>query len=186
MSMMAPEILNLAGHGLVLSTRQLGHDAADEIKAALERGSVVISFAGVEVATPSFLDEVLTRLRGVLQSSERAIVLVSGMNEDIEESLALVLEHRKLMLGEIADDHLRLLGGRRQLIETLEKASQLGSFRATELAEELRIKLPSLHQRLKALMDAGVLAREEDDAERGRRHRYSVPDPKELTATTGR
>jgi DNA-binding MarR family transcriptional regulator len=57
---------------------------------------------------------------------------------------------------------------------------------ARDLAEELQLKLPNLHQRLKTLEEAGALAKREDHtAERGRRYIWSAP-PKCASADAAR
>jgi DNA-binding transcriptional ArsR family regulator len=179
-------ILNLSDEGAVLSTRARGRETADRLQDALHAGSVVISFAGVEVATPSFLDEVLMRLRAVLLTNEQAIAIVAGMNEDVRESVELVLRHRAMMLGVLEEGHIGLLGGKKYLQQTMAEAEKLGTFKATELAEALKLKLPNLHQRLKALREAGAIGRRTDEtARRGRRHDYEVLDPGELAGITG-
>ena len=180
---MAVQLINLAEQGHVLATRERGRATADVFQEALThtRPSVVMNFAGVEVASPSYLDEILTRMRGVLTDASSGIVVVTEMNQDVRESLELVLERRKMALATLKNDTIELLGGRRQLAETLAAASEVQTFKASELAERLRIKLPNLHQRLKALGEAGAVAREVDDtATSGRRYDYRAPDPKEL------
>jgi DNA-binding transcriptional ArsR family regulator len=179
-------ILRLNHTAAVLSTRERGREAADRLQDALQEDSVVISFAGVEVATPSFLDEVLTRLHAAIQTNEQTIAIVTDMNEDVRESVELVLAHRGMMLGVLEDGHIRLLGGKRHLQQTMAEAEKLGTFRATELAEALKLKLPNLHQRLKVLREAGAIGRETDEtAQRGRRHDYRVLDPGELAGISG-
>ena len=186
MSMKNITILRLDDAAAVLSTRERGRDAADRLQDALQAGSVVVSFAGVEVATPSFLDEVLTRLHTVLQTNEQAIAIVTGMNEDVRESVELVLRHRGMTLGVLEEGHIQILGGKKHLQQTMAEAEKLGTFKATELAEALKLKLPNLHQRLKALHEAGAIGRETDEtAKRGRRHDYQVLDPSELAGITG-
>jgi DNA-binding transcriptional ArsR family regulator len=179
--LMTMHLINLAEYGAVLSTRERGREAADVLQRALEDGGVVLNFAGIEVASPSYLDEILTRLRGLLAENTSAIVVVVEINRDVKESLELVLERRKMALAVLKDDTIELLGGRRQLAETLAAASELGTFKATELADRLELKLPNLHQRLKALGEAGAVARTVDHtATRGRRYDYEAPDPKAL------
>lgn len=181
MSLKNITILHLGDRSAVLSTRERGREAADRLQDALRAGSVVISFAGVEVATPSFLDEVLTRLHSVLQANEQAIAVVTDTNEDVRESLELVLEHRGMTLGALEEGHIRLLGGKKHLQQTMAAAEKLRTFKATELADALKLKLPNLHQRLKALHEAGAIGRQTDEtAQRGRRHEYQVLDPREL------
>lgn len=186
MSMKNIATLNLREYGHVLSTRERGRAVADRLHDTLLQSNVVIGFAGVEVATPSFLDELLTRLRGVLHSDQTAIVVVAGANDDVRESLELVLAHRNMALGALEQGHIRLLGGKKHLQETIEQAEKLGTFKTTELAEALKVKLPNLHQRLKALREAGVVGREPDEtAQRGRRDTYTTFDQRELATING-
>lgn len=174
-------LVNLGEAEPVLSTRPRGREAADRIQEALDQSSVVINFAGVEVATPSYLDEIVRRISGLLRGNQERLVVITGVNEDISESLELVLEKRGMALATVQDEQLKLLGGSVQLKKTLVAARRLGTFNAPDLAKELELKLPNLHQRLKDLMEAGALAREPDDsAVRGKRHRYETPDPSEF------
>lgn len=175
---MNPEVLDLAEFGSVLSTRERGREAADKLQDRLSSPGVVLDFAGVTIATPSFLDELVVRLGGLLRGNETKIAIVTGVNEDIADSLLLVLDKRGLRLAALTDDHIDLLGGSRQLQETLDAAQRARTFQASDLADELKIKLPNLHQRLKALMEAGAVTREPGEATtRGRRYDYSTPDP---------
>jgi DNA-binding MarR family transcriptional regulator len=182
MSMNQLQLLNLGVNGRkkepVLSTRERGRAAADRVQEALDKGSVVINFASVEVATPSYLDEVIRRLSGLLRGNEDRLVLIEGANEDVTDSLELVLEKNRMALAAVKDNQLELLGGSAQLKKTLDTAQELGSFSAADLAKELELKLPNLHQRLKELMESGAIAREPDEsATRGKRHRYDTADP---------
>jgi len=82
--------------------------------------------------------------------------------------------------------HFQLLGGKKHLKQTLAEAEKLGTFKATELADALELKLPNLHQRLKALREAGFIGRDTDEtAQRGRRHDYRVLDRGELAEICG-
>lgn len=170
-------LLNMGDDGTVLSTRERGRAAADQVQEAFDRGSIVINFKSVEVATPTFLDEIVRRLGGLLRGNEDRVVVVTGANEDVADSLELVLDKHKMALATVKDDQLELLGGSAQLKTTLAAAQQMGSFSAADLAKELEVKLPNLHQRLKGLMEAGAVAREADEsATRGKRHRYGAAD----------
>jgi hypothetical protein len=170
-------LLNMGENGAVLSTRERGRVAADQVQEALDRGSIVINFKSVEVASPSFLDEIVRRLGGLLRGNEDRVVVVTGANEDVTDSLELVLEKHKMALATVKDDQLRLLGGSAQLKSTLAAAQKMGTFSAADLAKELEVKLPNLHQRLKGLMEAGAVAREADEtASRGKKHRYGTAD----------
>ena len=170
-------LLNMGGDDAVLSTRERGRVAADQVQEAFDRGSIVINFKSVEVATPSFLDEIVRRLGGLLRGNEDRVVVITEANEDVADSLELVLDKHKMALATVRDDQLELLGGSAQLKTTLAAAQQMGSFSAADLAKELEVKLPSLHQRLKGLMEAGAVAREPDEsATRGKKHRYGAAD----------
>ncbi len=181
MSMNTFEMLKLAEGGTVLSTREAGRLAADRVQDALDKGSLTLNFSGVEIATPSFLDEIVTRLAGLLRGNKDRFVVVVTTSEDVSESLELVLEKHRMALAKIEDDKLELMGGSAQLKKTLDAAARLGHFSALELAAELELKLPNLHHRLKDLLEAGALAREPDgSAERGKRDRYEAPDARKL------
>jgi hypothetical protein len=174
-------ILKLAELGSVLSTRERGRAAADKAESAIKDGGLVVSFTGVEIATPSFLDEVFTRVAGLLRQNESLVVVVTGLGSEMRETVDLVFEKRQMRMAMLQDEQIELLGGTEQLQETFKAAQRLGSFTAPDLAKELKIKLPSLHQRLSPLLEAGAVTREPDkSAKHGRRHIYKAPDPKEI------
>ena len=178
---------DLVQHGRVLATRPKGREVGQAASQQLsESGRLLLSFWEVDVASPAFLDELIRALRAVLLSDDRPwLLVVAGVNDDVKESLELVLAKQKMGLATLDGDQVRLLGGTRQLSETLREAQRMGEFTAPELAERLRIKLPALHQRLNALMQAGALAREDDPtAERGRRGKYSAPQGDELSGAS--
>ncbi len=173
---------DLANKGRVLATRPVGREVGAEAAARLtDSPGLLLSFYGVDVASPSFLREVFNALRGVLTSSEQHWLLFTGMNEDVRESIELVLKHEKMVLGSLEKNHIDLLGGSEHLSATLHEAQKLGTFTAPELAERLKVKLPALHQRLNQLTEAGLLTREDDPtATRGRRGKYTAPPADEL------
>lgn len=174
-------IYKFAEFGAVLSTRERGREAADKAEAAIHDGGLILSFAGVEIATPSFLDELFTRIAGLLRQNETLFVVVVGLADEVRESLDLVFEKRQLRMAVLGDKQIELLGGTEQLEETFKAAQKLGSFTAPDLADELKIKLPSLHQRLAALLEAGALTRAPDKtAKHGRRHVYNAPKRRDI------
>ncbi len=90
-------------------------------------------------------------------------------------------------MAALTNGQMRLLGGSKQLKDTLREAQDLGYFTAPQLAERLALKLPNLHARLKALAEAGAVAREEDssghEVNRGRPARgFHAPDVRVLEA----
>jgi DNA-binding MarR family transcriptional regulator len=173
---MKPLVLNLAEYGPVLASRPDGRKAADAVEEALRSGpGAVLNFRGVEIITPSYLDEILTRAAGVLRSGTSGLLVASNFNDEVRETLELVLTHRKMLLAGIEKEHVELLGGSHQLKETLEAAHSLKEFTSADLAEVLKVKLPNLHQRLKALEQAGALRRRPDEtAQRGTRYIYDA------------
>lgn len=162
--MKLPAIFDLGAHGKVLATRDLGRQIGRQVADDLaDAPAMVLGFWGVEVASPPFLDELLRALGAVLWGGDSSRMLVAaGFNEDVRESLTMVLERRGGTLGAVEQGQLRLLGGKKHLEETLDAAQKRGYFTASELAKDLEVKLPNLHARLKALTEAGVLARDDD------------------------
>jgi len=171
------ERYDLVRTGRVLATRPVGREVGRAVAERLaESPGLLVSFYGVDVASPSFLVEVIGALHAVLSSTEDRMLLLTGMNEDVKESVELVLERLKMILGYLDNEQIELLGGSKQLAETLREAQELGSFTVPQLAERLELKLPALHQRLNQLLEAGVLSREDDPtATRGKRGKYAAP-----------
>jgi hypothetical protein len=175
--------IDLASESDVLSTRRLGRKVGRQAHDLLEKSDcLLLNFFGVEVASPPFLDELLQALRPATFGGDTGrLLLIVGVNDDVCESLQMVLERRKLVLATLKKDKVELLGGAEQLEQTLREAVDLGVFTAPELAERLAIKLPALHQRLRALTDAGAIARQPDaTAEHGKRHTYTAPSDKKI------
>lgn len=177
-----PDVVVLKRRARVLGTRELGRQIADEIRervAAADR-AVLVDFQGIEVASSPVLDEIACALRAVIADYPDRFVVLSHLNDDVRETLLLVLEAREMRLTALENDKLELLGGRAHLEETLAQAQELGSFTAAELAERLKLKLPNLHHRLRELAEAGVVARVETSSG-GRALRFETPRPEELT-----
>jgi DNA-binding transcriptional ArsR family regulator len=175
--------IDLARESDVLSTRRLGRKVGRQAYDLLEKSDcLLLNFFGVEVASPPFLDELLQALRPATFGGDTGrLLLIAGLNDDVCESLQMVLERRKLVLATLKDDKVELLGGAEQLEQTLREAVDLGVFTAPELAERLAIKLPALHQRLRALTEAGAIARQPDaTAEHGKRHTYTAPSDEKI------
>jgi len=167
--------------GPVLSTRERGREAADRVQDALRAGPLVLNFHGVEIATPSFLDEIVVRLAGLLMNNETLVVAITGMNPDVRDSMELILDKRGVALTLLSGDQIELLGGSEQVRQTLAAAQKLGRFSAKDLARELKVKLPSLHQRLNVLLDSGAITRKADpSAKRGRRYDFTAPSAEDL------
>lgn len=179
-----PDVVGLGQRGRVLGTRRLGAELADVIRkrAARSKRPIVIDFKGVEVASSPVLDEIARALRAAIADYQDRFVVLANLNEDVRDTMLLVLESRDMSLTTLRDDALELLGGRAHLEETLAQAQELGTFTATELAERLKVKLPNLHHRLNELQAAGAVARVETAAGGSRRAiQFATPNPRELT-----
>jgi hypothetical protein len=179
-----PDVISLGKRGRVLGTRALGAELADSIRerAARSDRALIVDFQGVQVASSPVLDEIARALRAVIADFPQRFVVLAHLNEDVRETLLLVLESRDMSLTVFDDDALELLGGRRHLEETLEAAQELGTFTAAELAAQLRVKLPNLHHRLNELRAAGAVARVESEASAsGHALHFATANPRELT-----
>jgi hypothetical protein len=179
---LSPVVISLSRYGRALGTRALGEKVATEIR-GVKRATraLILDFASVRVASAPFLEEVALAMRAAVLSSPERFVLLANLNEDVKDTIELVLERRDFSLVAIDDEKLEILGGRPYLEETLTAALELGSFTAAELAPLLEQKLPNLHQRLTQLHEAGALTRREDSkVRRGRRLRFETPPLREL------
>jgi anti-anti-sigma regulatory factor len=179
-----PDVVSLRQGGRVLGTRRLGQELADLIRrrAAKSTRPIVVDFKDVEVASSPVLDEIARALRSAIADYPDRFVVLANLNEDVRDTLWLVLESRDMSLTTLHDDTLELLGGRAHLEETLAQAQALGTFTAAELAERLRVKLPNLHHRLNELQAAGAVARIETRAgASGRATQFATPNPRDLT-----
>jgi hypothetical protein len=181
---MKPEVVAMGTWGRVLGTRRLGQEVADVIRTCAAKSTlpIVIDFKGVQVASSPVLDEIARALRAAIADYPDRFVVVAHLNEDVRDTMRLVVESRNMSLATLRDDKLELLGGRSHLEETLAQAQALGTFTATELAERLRVKLPNLHHRLHELQAAGAVARVEPRAGGSRRAiQFATPNPRDLT-----
>lgn len=171
--------------GSILSKRDVALALAEQIENTIPRdAALILHFAGVQIATTSFLDELLLRLRVLVHVSDSSmLIVVGGMDDVVAETMELVLWQRKLALATVTKNQIELLGGSRLLTETFEAASRLATFTATELADELKVKLPDLRQRLDALLEVGAVTREPyETVEGGKRYKFRAPS-KKLVAT---
>lgn len=141
-----------------------------------------MDFKGVEVASSPVLDEIARALRAAIADYPDRFVVLANLNEDVRDTMLLVLEARDMSLTTLRNDTLELLGGREHLEQTLAEAQALGTFTAAELAERLKVKLPNLHHRLNELQAAGAVARIETRGGASRRAiQFATPNPRELT-----
>lgn len=177
-------VVSLQDHGSFLATRALGSRVAEDLRreASADDAPLVVDFKGVEVASSPVLDEVACALRAVIADKRGRFVVLTGMNEDVRDTLELVLERRDIALTVLSGEALEILGGRQHLEETLAEAQKLGAFTAKELAERLELKLPNLHQRLTQLEAAGAVSRTAGVAA-GKQLVFTTPPVGDLTAS---
>jgi hypothetical protein len=177
--------------GAFPATRSLGQEGRARLDDLLgERGDVdlTIDFAGVEVMNISFADEFLGKfLTSHDFAAEGATVKVTGLNEDNRFSVSVCVERRSTPVAVLEQDgHLGLLGDS-ILAATFERALQLHSFKANELAEALGLTPQNANNRLKRLAAAGALRKAQvtGSARGGKEFMYvalpaEVPDPSHL------
>src|SRR5438045_2011572 len=91
----APLHIYLRDSGAILSTRERGRRAAEQLRALTEEpGDIILDFAGVEAATPPFLQEVIDAAHSVIlkerETTGRILVGVN-MNDDLAGTMTFVL-----------------------------------------------------------------------------------------------
>lgn len=172
--------------GKVLGTRALGREVAEQLRERVGEGKhdLFVDFAGARVASSPFLDELARMLRAWNVDHPDRFVVLTHLNEDVRDTLALVLERREMTLTELKEGKLQLIGGREHLEQTLGAAQELETFTAAELAVQLELKLPNLHQRLVALQAAGAVVRVHLPGAPQRPVVFATPPPAELAACT--
>lgn len=176
---------------VILDTRK----NAVRIRTSIERelldgdlgAAVVLDFKGVRVATVSFVDECI----GVFLSNHASgfygshPVLAVNANEDVRETIAVTLAHRKLALLHMMDPP-ELLGGDEILNQTLSEAWTLGRFTAGDLAGSMGLSPQAVNNRLKALVRRGALRRAlVIPAGGGKEFVYAIPESKSEKRVTG-
>ena len=88
----------LAQHGSVLATRWLGGIVRDLVMTHIAEGPVELDFAGVDLASPSFLDEAFGKLTDTLAPSllnERCHIV--NANPTILAMLRMAIRERRRM-----------------------------------------------------------------------------------------
>lgn len=181
---MKHDVVAFRVRGRVLGTRSLGTRIATELREriAASDAPVIVDFAQVEVASSPVLDEIACALRASITDHPGRFAVLTHLNEDVRDTLELVLERRDMTLTALTGDALQLIGGRKHLEDTLAEAQELGTFTAGELAERLELKLPNLHQRLVQLQAAGAVVRAEPAGGPTRPVVFTTPDAEQLAA----
>ncbi|MHB1526069.1 MAG: STAS-like domain-containing protein [Candidatus Dormibacteria bacterium] len=168
-----------------LATRDRGRRVREEIErhlGQLDRAdNLVVSFAGVEGITVSFGDECVAKLivaRMAGDFVDRGLV-IEGMNDDVRETMEAVLSRRKVAAVALAaSGEPEVIGDPGWMPATLAAAVELRSFRASDLAERLRLTPQAANNRLKMLVASGAVARERTvPAGGGKEFSYQVVIP---------
>ncbi|MBI3976609.1 MAG: DUF4325 domain-containing protein [Chloroflexi bacterium] len=173
-------------HGTMFSTRERGAAVRAEIEAAARQATpfepIVVDFAGVELTGFSFADEVtgrvyLDRMAGQLGNR---IVLVANANVDVLDQVERSLDRRQLIGAYVEKGSVRLLGAPEHLQQTFAAARRRGQFRTRDLAADLGISVAACNNRLKPLLEAGLLTRAPGIPRSGGRefvYRVALPQP---------
>lgn len=144
--------------------------------------TVIIDFNGVVAMTISFADEFLGEYFNTLAGRDTlpSAVALTGLHEELRETIAICLERRDLTAVEAQYDGLTLLAASNVIAETFELAQRLarevGYFTAVNVASQLSISAPNANNRLKKLVGARALIRQQGVAERGgKEFSYALP-----------
>jgi hypothetical protein len=184
----------LRDDGAVLAARRRGRLTSERLRAlATDHKDIVLDFDGVEALTPPFAQELFDAIHAIVGpglDSGRLVVVVNA-NEDVLDTLKLVLENRSGTMAFREGEQVELLSDAApHLIELLQRAQKLRRFSAADLADSLGVAVNTVHGRLKPLLESGVVGRERDpEASRGVRHVYRVvtgDEPAQEPATPAR
>jgi DNA-binding transcriptional ArsR family regulator len=172
-----PLHFELRQFGQVLATRRHGQDVARALAEHTARDrDVVLDFKDVVALTPPFLDAFFDAVTSMLsRHGGSTTVVATNLDDDLMDSIELVLEKRGSPLAWQQQDEVRLLAAAPHLRETLEAAAQTPEFTAADLAGRLNLRATTVNQRLMTLLEAGAVARQRDVSERGVRYRYRTP-----------
>ena len=152
--------------GAFLATRDRGREVRSDIETVI-RGSgsgeyIVLDFDGIQEITVSFGDECVAKLLVDRSADENAdwSLALANLNDEVLETLGLVLGRRKLAAAVIGPAGLGLVGDNGWLGLTLDVAAAMGIFRANDLAERLGLTAQAANNRLRQLVATGAVRRE--------------------------
>lgn len=108
----APAMYHVGSHGDVLATRVQGEASAAALVGSLAGvDALIMNFDGVEIATPSFLGELLDALCTARGAHAPLTVAVVNLNDEVRENLGYALQLRDLDLGALDAEQVERLGG---------------------------------------------------------------------------
>lgn len=176
-------VLQLGEYPATRGLGQEGRARLDDLLADRDGVDLTIDFAGVVVMNISFVDEFLAKfLTSRDFSATGTTVTVTGLDADNRDSVLVAVERRETyVVLRKQDGHLVLVGDK-MLGETFDKAVELGTFKATDLAEALSVSAQNANNRLKRLARAGALrkAQVRGSTRGGREFVYEAPTTSEL------
>jgi DNA-binding transcriptional ArsR family regulator len=170
-----PMDFSIGDIGRFLATREKGREVRVSVEnslARLEAGEeLLLNFARVDAVTVSFADELVGKLasdRAAGQYSDHGMA-VCEVNEDVRETLDVVLRRRRLALASLEQGgRLTILGEAEAWLDaTVEEALRLRSFRAADLAEALGMTPSAVNNRLRAALATGAITRDRIVPDRG-------------------
>lgn len=147
------------------STRERGSEVRREIEKRLRganfEGFLILDFSGVQLISFSFADEVVGRLLADRAAGEwdNTLILVANANDEVLHPIVRSLERRKLIGLYLLPGEIRLIAAPPHTVETYEAARRHDEFRTTELAAELGVTVQACNNRLRSLLDTGILVR---------------------------
>ncbi len=148
----------LARHGEVLTGRQLGTDVARKLTRQVRAHEVLLlSFAGVDVASLSFLDELLGALQQELSRRPSSMLVVYGINESVREHILTVLQRRRMVLAVLTHRGIGLLGGGPRLRRLMRAAQRLQPEFSTQELADRAAPAGGVRADIEILVSAGAL-----------------------------
>ncbi len=171
----APFTFSVAKVKDFLTTRDLAKRTLRDLQDQTPGGAdtVIINFDGVVAMTISFADEFLGEYYSTLAGRDTlpAVVALTGLHEELRETVEICLQRRDLIAAETQQGTLTLLAASNVIVETFQLAQKLahevGAFTAMNVASQLNVSAPNANNRLKKLVGARALIRQQGVAERG-------------------
>lgn len=141
----------------------------DEFQSS-EENVLEIDFTGVEIVDFSFASEVIaipvSRLSGELSGKH---IIIKGMNKAVEENVCVAVERAQLCVLVVESEKIWKLIGKcsEALFKTFEMIVNFKKTDTPTLAEKLDTTVSVLNNRLRVLLDLGLVKKEESSAPSG-------------------
>lgn len=156
-------------------TREIGADKRNRIMSeflSTNQDILLIDFQGIEIIDYSFASELIAipiaRLAKELLGKH---IILQNMNKTVEENVTAALDKAELCALVINDDcEWRLIGKCSEPLKTtFAKIVKLKKTDTPTLSQELDTTIPTLNNRLRVLLELGLIKREEASAPSGGR-----------------